>query len=137
MKRVIIEFVGGYWDGKAIDSESSDVMDPRLGDTESEFANAILRITDNGTVGKGFLQFISPGVRSQLRTGELTFEDLKPSTGNHSYVITNRIEEDDGIWLQMKYSLRIGAKAREQSRKKRGQRGEGGENGDAREHDSV
>lgn len=98
-KRILIEFLGGDWDGKTIDSQSSD-------ETERMHVHTCLHLTRNGTVGRSF-HGASMQMSDMLKKGECSLNDWKPVGGEtHKYTVVERLEEHDEVLIRMKCSVR-------------------------------
>jgi hypothetical protein len=81
--RIVVKFEGGYRDGAMLDSANP---------SEAIEASGIYQLmTDKGTIGKGFRG--------------ISWEELKPISGNHCYLVSEKIEQDDVITLTMKYEV--------------------------------
>lgn len=95
---VLLEFVGGYWDGKFLDNESDDGM-------EAELANGYYRMTDGGTVGKGFGELAPEAVEfAQVRGWQA--EEKAGLGGNHAYLVVERLEEDNEILVRFQWGIK-------------------------------
>ena len=99
-KRILIEFIGGDWDGKTIDSHSPEEED-------RHHVQTCLHMTRNGTVGKAF-HGMSMQSSDQLARGEITFDDTKRPEGRrtHKYTVVERLDVDDEVLIRMRYSVR-------------------------------
>lgn len=94
---VLLEFVGGYWDGKFLDNESDD-------GTEVELANGYYRMTDGGTVGKGLGQ-LSPEAIEFAEVRGWQVEEEAGFGKHHAYHVVERLEEDDEILVLFQYGI--------------------------------
>ena len=98
-KRILIEFIGGDWDGKTLDSHSPDKA-------ERMYEQSCLFLTRDGTVGKAFHGF-SMIAFDRMRKGEISMDDAKPSgRKTHKYTVTERLDEGDEVLIRLKYSIR-------------------------------
>jgi hypothetical protein len=95
-KRIRLEFSGGYWDGKTLDSQSTD-MD------EVEWLRTILFLTKNGTKGQAFHGLSPDAARFLASQG---WPKPKGGGSTHQYTVTNKIETDTGIFVTLQYSVR-------------------------------
>jgi hypothetical protein len=95
---VLLEFVGGYWDGKFLDNESDDGM-------EVELANGYYRITDGGAVGQGFSGLLPEAAEFAQVRGWQAEEDAGLA-GNHAYRVAERLEEDNEILVRFQYGVK-------------------------------
>ena len=91
---VLLEFVGGYWDGKFLDNESDDGM-------EVAIVNAYYRMTDGGTVGKGIDGLSPEAVEFAQVRGWQTEE-----TAGFSYHVVEHLEEDNDILVSFQYGIK-------------------------------
>jgi hypothetical protein len=98
-KRILIEVLGGDWDGRTIDSQSPD-------ETERMHVHTCLHLTRNGTVGKSF-HGASMQMSDMLKKGEASTRDWKPIEGKtHKYTVVERLDEGEEVLIRMKYSVR-------------------------------
>ena len=88
MKRISLEFEGGYFDGIRLDNQSSDAGEALL-------ATAYYCVTDEGTVGKGFGE-TPPPWRSKAK--------MAGFSKDHEYQIVHRAEGFEEVTLKCKYS---------------------------------
>jgi len=105
--RILIEFYGGGdWDGKTLDSHSSD---PR----EAQIAFHYYDFTRNGEIGRAF-HGVSMGQFERMVRGEITSSDLKFEPGkSHKYTVMERLDEGDEVLVRIKYSVRDANKGKE------------------------
>ncbi len=99
-KRFLIEFIGGDWDGKTLDSHSRDEI-------ERMHVKQCLFMTDNGTIGKAW-HGISMETSSRLAKRAIPTSDLKRPEGGktHKYTVVERLDEDDDVLVRVEYSVR-------------------------------
>jgi hypothetical protein len=97
-EHVLLEFVGGYWDGKFLDNESDDGM-------EAELANGYYRITSGGAVGKG-IGGLSPEAAEFAQVRGWQAEEDAALGGNHDYHVIERLEEDNEILVRFQYGIK-------------------------------
>ena len=103
MKRIILEFIGGYWDGKTLDTASSDP-------DEASLASGYYLMTHEGTIGKGFEGVSEEAVAYAHKHGWEAAKDVGFRWG-HVYRVIERLEEGDEILVRLKYSLKSDATA--------------------------
>ncbi|NUQ63417.1 MAG: hypothetical protein HUU20_13140 [Pirellulales bacterium] len=96
MKRFVLEFIGGDWDGRQLDSESTD-HDEKL------LSQVYYFKTQDGTVGKGFNQFSEQALAFAQKRGWM--EPDAPSKG-HDYKVIERRDEGDRTRLRLKHASR-------------------------------
>lgn len=91
MLKIIFEFVGGPYDGK--------VLHGRLG--EPSDAERYYLFTNHGAIGQRFK------VASQYAVETLAEEQLKEEKPHHFqrhiYVVTDRLEDGDEVWVCAQY----------------------------------
>jgi hypothetical protein len=95
---VLLEFVGGYWDGKFLDNESDDGM-------EAQLANGYYRQTGDGAVGQGF-SGVSPEAAEFAQIRGWQAEEDPALAADHAYQVVERLEEDDEILVRFQYGLK-------------------------------
>ena len=97
--RVLIEFIGGCWDGKNLDSQSAD-------EVERTYVTGIYAMTHHGEVGRAFRGFSMDSLDQSRKKG-LSMEKFidAGASANHRYTVTDRIERDNEILIRLEYSL--------------------------------
>jgi len=100
-QRVLIEFSGGDWDGKTLDSDSQD-------ESERFRVRTILAMTNNGTVGRAF-HGLSMAAGEMLRRGEAS---IKKSQGRgprpmHRYTVTGRLDEGNETLIRIRHDVEL------------------------------
>jgi hypothetical protein len=100
MKRMLLQFIGGYWDGKTLDTASSDP-------TETWLAGAYYWLTNEATVGTTF-QGLSRATRDFFEKHSWRFPKEMGRTGTHVFRVTERIEEHGQIVVKSESSPRTG-----------------------------
>jgi len=96
MKPIVVEFVGGYWDGKSLRSDSLD-------QEESLLASACYEMTHHGAIGRECAGLSSDAVEfarihgwAAAREGTLQ--------GDHRYRVTERRETEDEIVIRLRHA---------------------------------
>ncbi len=95
MKPIVLEFVGGYWDGKSLRTNSSD-------QEEALLAVACYEMSHRGTIG-GECAALSDDavtfarVHGWPRSREGTF------CGDHRYRVTEHLETEDEIIVKLRH----------------------------------
>ncbi|NLE40103.1 MAG: hypothetical protein GX621_18965 [Pirellulaceae bacterium] len=100
MKRIVIEFQGGPWDGRIADSLASDQED-------YPSATACYRITNEGTIGHGFDFWPPSQIEHAMKLEEVGRLEAEKSKcpGNHRYIVTAKTENDNSVQIRMDYSV--------------------------------
>ncbi len=96
MKRFVLEFLGGDWDGRCLDSQSTD-------HDEVVLAQVLYFKTQDGTIGKGFSELTEKAIAFAQKRGWM--EDGSPSKG-HDYRVIERRDEGDRTRLRLKHGSR-------------------------------
>jgi hypothetical protein len=96
-QRILIEFIGGDWDGKTLDSQSAD-------DTERQAIDCCLYMTDNGTVGKAFHGGSISMLYSLMKGRQMPERKSEPK-GMHKYTVFERLDEDNEVLIRIRYSI--------------------------------
>lgn len=96
MKRFVLEFLGGDWDGKCLDSQSAD-------HEEVVLAQVFYFKTQDGTVGKGFNQFTDQAIQFACKRGWM---EPNGASKGHDYKIIERRDEGDRTRLRLKHASR-------------------------------
>jgi len=96
MERIILEFIGGYWDGKTLDTASSDAEEVML-------ARGYYLMAHDGRIEAG-IEGVSPEAIAfaQKHGWEGAIEAGFRST--HVYRVVERLEEGQEILVRFKYS---------------------------------
>lgn len=93
MRRIILRFNGGYWDGRKLCSDASD-------QEESLFATACYEMTHHGSIGEQ-----CPGLSDDAVTFARIHGWQGPQDatmyGDHSYMVTERHETKDEIIITL------------------------------------
>jgi hypothetical protein len=97
MKRHILNFRGGYWDGQTLDTASTDPAIVRQ-------AGDCLFLLGDCSIGKGF-GGASPGALDYAREHGMEAAKAAGVTGRHQYVVRERDESEDCVRLTLEYSL--------------------------------
>ena len=103
MKRIIITFHGGPWDGRIARSEASD-------QEECAFATGCYLMTNEGMIGRGVLYWPPSQTEHAMKlkdVGRLEAEKSK-CPGTHRYTVTEKTEDDKGVEIRMEYSVASG-----------------------------
>jgi len=95
MKPVVLEFVGGYWDGKTLRADSSDYEERLLG-------TACYEMSHHGAIGGECVQLSYDAVRYARRHGWQAAEEAS-FCGDHRYLVTERRETETEIVITFKY----------------------------------
>lgn len=95
--RILIEFLGGDWDGKTLDSQSPD-------EEERELLWGCYDMTGQGTVGGAFHGVSMSQLEGSLK-GERSLRNIKLERGSHKYTVVERVEEGNEILVRLKYSV--------------------------------
>ena len=105
-RRYLIEFCGGDWDGKILDSQSED-------EQERHRADGCLFMTENGTVGRAF-HGRSMVMGEMLARGEISYKDLDAARGPrkgprpmHRYTVTDRKQEGNVTRIKITYDVEL------------------------------
>lgn len=96
-KQILVEFLGGDWDGRTIDSLSGDPL-------EASLAIMFCEVLHGGTEGKGW-KGVSMSQMERARRGELKAEQIDQVTKTHQYTVVERLEDDNTVYFRMKYSV--------------------------------
>lgn len=92
MKRVVLEFYGGCWEGHTLDSGSSDPDERKL-------AHSLFFKTGDGAIGLGFKE-LSAQARDFARKQGWPEPDEFPGAGQ-SYQIVEKIDEAERIVVKL------------------------------------
>ena len=95
MRRFVLEFLGGTWDGKMLDSQSPDREEVRL-------AQGYFWMTDDGTVGKG-IDGLSEQAREFAENHGWTPSHEPGADTSHSYEVIERREEGERLLVRLKH----------------------------------
>jgi hypothetical protein len=93
--RFLLEFVGGYWDGKTIDSASQDA-------DERDRVWQCLWLTENGMVGRAYMGVSPAGIEYLKEHGPQATRDAGFRI-SHVYRIAERLEEGNEVLIRLKY----------------------------------
>lgn len=99
-KRILIEFVGGDFDGRTLDSESPN-------EHERWLVDSCMSMTHNGTVGCAFHGFSMSTIEARMRGEEVEAGSPK---GTHKYTVLDRLDDGDEVLIRMGYSVKPLAK---------------------------
>ena len=98
MRRFVLEFLGGDWDGKMLDSQSSDREEVKL-------AQGYFWMTGDGTIGKRIDEL------SEQAKKFAEGHDWKPSEepgadNSHTYEVIERREEGERLLVRLKHGAK-------------------------------
>ncbi len=96
MKRFVLEFLGGDWDGRLLDSQSDD-------HEEVVLSQVYYFLTQDGTIGKGFNQYSEQALAFAHKRGWMAPDG--PSKG-HDYKVIERRDEGDRTRIRLKHASR-------------------------------
>ena len=95
MKLIVLEFVGGYWDGKTLRTDSSDYEEQLL-------AAACYEMSHHGAIGGECVELSYDVVGFCRRHGWVGAEEAS-FCGDHRYLVTERRETKTEIVITFKY----------------------------------
>ncbi len=95
MKPIVLEFVGGYWDGKTLRTDSADGEEPLL-------AAACYEMSHHGAIGSECVELSFDAAGFSQRHGWTTAEE-DVFRGNRRYFVTERRETETEIVITFKY----------------------------------
>ena len=95
MKPIVLEFVGGYWDGKSLRNDSPD--------QEEEFLTAgCYEMSHHGAIGAECVGLSEDAVIFARKHGWEAARDT-PWCGDHRYLVTERRETEKEIIITFTY----------------------------------
>ena len=95
MKPMVLEFVGGYWDGKTLRTDSSDYEEQLL-------VAGCYEMSHHGAIGGECVELSCDAVRFARRHGWLAAEEAS-LCGDHRYSVAERRETETEIVVTFKY----------------------------------
>jgi len=95
MKPIVLEFVGGYWDGKTLRTDSRD-------DEEQLMAAACYEMSHHGAIGGECVELSYDAVGFCRRHGWAATEEASLCV-DHRYLVTERRETETEIVITFKY----------------------------------
>lgn len=95
MKTMALEFVGGYWDGKTLRTDSSDFEEQLL-------VAGCYELSHHGSIGGRCAELSSDAVRFAQRHSWLAKEEASWS-GDHRYLVTEHRETETEIIITFKF----------------------------------
>ena len=97
-KRILLEFVGGYWDGKTIDSTSQDPQ-------ERQWVRNSLFLYGERHNWEGVSRHIAYWARILAQEHGMDAARAAGVHGQHVYRVIERLEEGDEVLVRLKYEL--------------------------------
>ena len=95
MKPMVLEFVGGYWDGKTLRTDSPDYEEQLL-------AAGCYEMSHHGAIGGECVELSYDAVGFARRHGWLAAEEAS-LCGDHRYLVAERRETETEIVVTFKY----------------------------------
>ena len=96
MKPIILEFVGGYWDGKTLRTDSTD-------SEEALLAAACFETSHHGAIG-GQCTGLSDDAVNYARIHGWTTPGEGGLQGGHRYLVTERRETESEMLVKLRYA---------------------------------
>lgn len=96
MKPIVLQFVGGYWDGKSLSTDSAD-------QEEALLAAACYEMSHHGAIG-GECGALSDDAVTFARIHGWTAPKEGTLHGNHRYLVSERRETVDEIVVRLRHA---------------------------------
>lgn len=99
MKRVVIEFFGGCWDGRSLDTGSSDPQERKL-------AHGCYFKTEDGTIGRG-LEGLSPQAH-EFGLGHGWEDPEQPGYDpGEDYQVVEKVDEAERMVVKLRHHAAV------------------------------
>ena len=95
MKPIVLEFVGGYWNGRSLRTDAAD-------QEESLLAAACYEMLHHGAIG-GECRALSDDAVMFARTHGWAAPQEGAFCGDHRYLVSERLETEDVIVIRLRH----------------------------------
>jgi hypothetical protein len=99
MKRVVLEFFGGCWNGRSLDSGSSDAEERKL-------AHGYYFKTEDGTIGHGIKE-LSPQAHDFARKHGWEDSDEPGYESGENYQVVEKVDEAERMVVKFRHHASV------------------------------